>query len=449
MENLPAVNQKIITLRDFLESEKIKKQFADALPKFLDINRFFRCIHGEVIRNPKLADCTRETLLRSIMVCAQLGLEPVLGLVYLIPYNNSRQIAGNWVKVLECQVQIGWQGFLALARRSGEIAGVEAKVVYQNDIFDILYGTEERITYKPHLGPNPGEPIGAYAKWIYKNGHSTFDFMPLHEIYKRRDKSQSYQFAKANPKNAEAQKCPWLEWPGEMMIKTVIKHSAKFQPLSVDVLQAVSVDDQLEVGGLDELSPAFAPLQLPESPKISVDDFNREFSDILGDPSFLEFMTLAQKGNSTTGEPISVDEVKILAMKDKRGPDAFRKAFESFRTVRNQKSDVPAKKATKTKGRPKKSSKSPNGAAETGKKAASNDPDSTVPKQKDSEFEALLNDDVWQEVIYIKEKHQKLYGKYEGGKIRNIADATEFCESVYADEEYSPYQVEKSGIPGA
>lgn len=241
-----AIQQKALTVREELFSKK--EQFEMALPKWLTVDRLLRVIFSSLLKNPKLLDCTKESLFISIMQCAQLGLEPILGRAYLIPYNNNKLVNGKWQKVLECQFQPGYQGLVDLARRSGEIKDVFAMVVYEKDAFDLEYGTNRKLMHKPYLGEDAGDPLGAYTVWENKEGLKSFEFMPLHEIYKRRNKSQAYQYAVANPKNENAQECPWIQWPEEQMKKTVVKHHSKLQPASIEFMEAVEMDDMAEIG---------------------------------------------------------------------------------------------------------------------------------------------------------------------------------------------------------
>ena len=116
MSNLPAtLRQEAVSLRDYLGSKDVMPQISSALPKWLSPDRFFRVVFGAILRNPKLVECTRESILQSVMFCAQLGVEPILGRAYLIPYENSKYVKGEWVKIPECQAQIGYQGLVDLA----------------------------------------------------------------------------------------------------------------------------------------------------------------------------------------------------------------------------------------------------------------------------------------------------------------------------------------------
>lgn len=259
-ETLPAIQEKAVSLRDYLFSDNVKPVLESAIPKWLSIDRLLRVVFSATMKNPRLLDCTRESLLQSVMQCCQLGLEPVLGRAYLIPYNNSKYVNGKWVKVLECQMQVGYQGFVDLGRRTGDVADIWGENVYENDEFDLRHGMERALHHRPwFMDPEKrkagkgGDIIGAYVVWQFKDGTKHPHFMPIHDIHKRRAKSQAYRFAETGEpgKGGGKQDSIWHEWPEEQNLKTVIKHSSKLVPMSIEFMQAVELDNMHEIGAGD------------------------------------------------------------------------------------------------------------------------------------------------------------------------------------------------------
>jgi len=72
-------------------SDAVKSQIAMAAPRHLTPDRIIRIAMTSIQQTPKLADCTKESLLGSVLTCTQLGLEPdgVSGKAYLIPYGDT------------------------------------------------------------------------------------------------------------------------------------------------------------------------------------------------------------------------------------------------------------------------------------------------------------------------------------------------------------------------
>jgi recombination protein RecT len=165
------------------------------------------------------------------MTCAALGLEPdqFLGQAYLVPFWNEKK------KCNEAQLIPGYRGYIALARRTGEVQSVSAQVVFQNDHFILKYGLEEILDHSPAEGDR-GEVKGAYVIFRYKDGAYSFDYMPKADIDAIRKRSKSAAVG------------PWVTDYGEMAKKTVIKRHAKLAPLSVEFQQAVALEDRANLG---------------------------------------------------------------------------------------------------------------------------------------------------------------------------------------------------------
>jgi len=222
-QNLPAAS-KAANIRGLLE--KSRKQLELALPKHLTADRLLRVAMTSIQRTPQLLDCTPQSLLACVMTCAQLGLEPdmFLGQAYLVPYGKV------------CTLIPGYRGYIALARRSGEVQTVSVQVVHANDEFDLQYGIDDRLTHKPRLNGDRGEAIGAYCVFKYKDGGYSFDFMGTADINKIKERSKA------------AGNGPWVTDWEEMAKKTVIKRHAKLAPLSVEFQKAVALEERAFAG---------------------------------------------------------------------------------------------------------------------------------------------------------------------------------------------------------
>lgn len=210
--------------------EKMKGQFAMALPKHITPDRLLRVALTCIQNTPKLLDCDKTSLYAAIMTCAQLGLEPdgVLGHAYLIPYGTKVQFIP------------GYKGLLALARNSGDVVSISAHEVCENDEFDFQYGLNEELKHRPAPG-NRGEVIYFYAYAKFKDGGYHFDVLTRDEVDTIRDKSQGYQAAKKWKKES-----PWDTHYVEMGRKTAIRRIAKYLPLNVQ--RASSMEDYADMG---------------------------------------------------------------------------------------------------------------------------------------------------------------------------------------------------------
>lgn len=197
------------------------KQFATALPKHINSDRFVRIAITTIRQNPKLAQCNQESLLGALMVSAQLGLEPgVLGQCYLIPYGR------------ECQFQIGYKGMIELLRRSGQLKDIYAYSVYENDEFEMTYGLDRDLKHKPNL-QNKGNFIGCYCVAVLKDDARAFEYMTKEEI-----EAHGKKFSKTYGNG------PWKTDFEAMAHKTVVKRMLKWLPLSVEFLEMANKDEK-------------------------------------------------------------------------------------------------------------------------------------------------------------------------------------------------------------
>jgi recombination protein RecT len=141
-----------------------------------------RLIHSfnmELYRNPKLQNCQKDSLLQALMRCAEMGLEPGFGSIYLIPYNGI------------AQVQVGLQGWLTLLWRSGNVGNITYNLHREGDEFAYAIDhTGTRLHHKPRLEMN-GAILGAYAMVTLKNQHIQFKYCNRQEIEASKDASKS------------------------------------------------------------------------------------------------------------------------------------------------------------------------------------------------------------------------------------------------------------------
>lgn len=230
MSNLPAAKNKAADIRILLE--RSRKQMEMALPKHLSADRLLRVAMTSIQKNPRLLDCTPQSLLACVMVCAQLGLEPdqFLGQAYLVPFKDNK--SGKTI----CTLIPGYRGYIALARRSGEMSTVSSQVVYERDFFELQYGINDTLIHKPAIDGDRGNPIGAYCVFKYKDGGYSFDFIPTADIEKVRARSKSRDDG------------PWVTDWSEMAKKTIIKRHSKMAPLSVEFSKAVALEDRALAG---------------------------------------------------------------------------------------------------------------------------------------------------------------------------------------------------------
>ena len=219
--------------------EAMKPEIARALPKHLNPERVARIAVTVMRRTPKLAECTPASFLGALMTCAQLGLEPgPLGHAYLVPYGQ------------EVTFIAGYRGLVDLARRSGLVSSVQARVVRDGDDFDYAFGLEPRLEHTPRADAD--KPVThVYAVIKLKDGGVDFDVMTKTEVDAIRKRSKASGSG------------PWQTDYAEMAKKTVLRRLLKTAPMSVEYQQAVANDEQtrtsVSLDGIDLNVPVDDP----------------------------------------------------------------------------------------------------------------------------------------------------------------------------------------------
>lgn len=221
-KDMQTANQPVIL--QYLD--RFKDQIAVALPKHLTADRMARIVTTEVRKVPQLLQCDPKSLFGAVIQASQLGLEPggALGHCYLIPFKRDVQLI------------IGYRGMIDLARRSGQIISIEARAVYEQDQFAYSFGLNPDLKHTPAEGGNKGKLTHVYAVARLKDGGLQWDVMPVAEIEEIRKQSKAGNSG------------PWKTHYDEMAKKTVIRRLFKYLPVSVEVQQAVGLDEQTDAG---------------------------------------------------------------------------------------------------------------------------------------------------------------------------------------------------------
>lgn len=237
-------SDKVQNVIRFINQPSMKSQLAAALPRHLTAERMLRIITTEIRKPPKLGECETQSLVAAIVQCAQLGLEPggALGHAYLLPFDKRKK--GNdgkfYTEKTEVQLIIGYRGMIDLARRSGQIASISARVVREGDEFSFELGLDEKLVHRP--GENEDAPIThVYAVARLKDGGAQFEVMTHKQIELVRSESKAVKAAKQYKKEDTT---PWANHWEEMAKKTVIRRLFKYLPVSIEIQRAVSVDEK-------------------------------------------------------------------------------------------------------------------------------------------------------------------------------------------------------------
>lgn len=223
--------------------EKASPDLAQAIPavasKYLTPERMTTLVMLAATKTPKLLECEPVSILKCVMECATIGLEPSgpLAHTHLIPRWNKKM--GGY----ECTLLIGFQGYVELALRSGKVSTVFGELVYEKDEFERYNTHEGAMLHHRQYIPRPGEQdgrgeaVGAYIIAQFKDGSRHIEFMTRDDLEKVRD----MHGAKDRKGKLVG---PWVNDTGEMFRKTVVRRARKYWPQTPEMAIAAAIEDR-------------------------------------------------------------------------------------------------------------------------------------------------------------------------------------------------------------
>lgn len=265
-QTAPAKAQQPNTIFALLEQHK--QQIALALPKHMTADRMARIITTEVRKVPDLLKCNPISLFGAVIQCSQLGLEPGnnLGHAYLLPFRNTKQ------NTTDVQLIIGYRGMLDLARRSGQIVSISVYEVFDTDEFEVSYGLYPDIKHKRDIKTGgTGNLIAVYAVAKLKDGGCQFEVMTKAQVDEIRKLS----------KTGNSSYSPWATHYSEMAKKTVIRRLFKYLPVSIEIQQAVTLDEAAEAGIGQNNNAILYPDAIDVEQPTIVDGVNQDTGEVV------------------------------------------------------------------------------------------------------------------------------------------------------------------------
>lgn len=250
------VKQKYVSVKDLLKNNL--GAVGAALPKGLDPNRMMQTALIACTRNPALLDCEKNSLVASLVEASTLGLEVdgVQGHGYLVPFFDKKS------GVSKVQFMPGYKGFLELARRSGQVVSIDARVVYEGDLFEYQYGLDPYVKHTPGEVRDPKKLYAAYAVCKLKDGGVQFEVMLRVDIEAIKSRSRSGNSG------------PWVTDTAEMWKKTALRRLCKMLPMSAQDARVVTKAELADAGIAppQDFDPVTGEVPMPEDPSVSALD---------------------------------------------------------------------------------------------------------------------------------------------------------------------------------
>lgn len=217
---------------------KAADKLAPVLPRGVTPEQVITFVLTAAVKNTDLHNCTKQSVLLSLIRCAQLGLDVGID-AHLVPCKNKIKgrngEADRWETT--CELWPDYRGLIRLAKEARVVNHIEADVVYDGDTFSFEKGTGAFLRHTPGPVAKRGKMTAAYAIIDLPGGKTTFHVMPIEEIEQRRGKSKQW-----NPEKAGATPLPWYAK------KTVVKDWLNRQPKRGKLAAAMVQDDDVVEG---------------------------------------------------------------------------------------------------------------------------------------------------------------------------------------------------------
>jgi recombination protein RecT len=217
-----------------------KEKNLETLQSFLgghkeDAERLYLAFAHTVSRSTDLLECTKESLVTSLLQCAQLGLYPgPFQEAAIVSYRNKDK------GIKEAQFIPQYQGLVKLGKQSKHLIDIHANVVYAADEFDFEEGSKKYLRHKKSLLEARGERVAVYACATLSDGGHEFIVLAPHEV----------EHIKKRSKSAKSDFSPWTTDTDQMWKKTAIKQLCKLIPKQGDagkkLAEAIEVDNEIE-----------------------------------------------------------------------------------------------------------------------------------------------------------------------------------------------------------
>lgn len=257
------IQKRQSTIADFIQTN-LSQQIAKVLPQHLTADKMVKLALGAIRKDPKLGLCSQASFGQCIMELSELGLSmnTPLGEAYLIPRENKK---GG----LDCTYIIGYQGYIALARRSGDIKKIYADVVRDGDYFIYERGLEEKLVHRPGDQVNATVTHAYAIAWLVTSDQPVFVVLNKSQIGKRKERS---------PTSAKSYS-PWSSDYEAMCKKSAVRALWPWLPRSVEMAKAFDYEVSKEVIDVDEKPASKAASILLQSTN-KIESANKEIEEV-------------------------------------------------------------------------------------------------------------------------------------------------------------------------
>ena len=211
-----AVAPRKVGITAYLTNDAVKNQINSVIGG-KNGTRFISSIVSAVNTNPQLQECTNQSILSAALLGESLDLSPsyALGQYYMVPYNDKK-------KGKVAQFQIGYKGYVQLAKRSGVYRKLNVEAIKEGELLK-WNPLEEELEVKlieDDEAREKAQTIGYYAMFEELNGFRKV-------IYWSKEKMMAHaeRYSQAFAKNGGGESLKLLE-QGKIPEKDMWKYSS-------------------------------------------------------------------------------------------------------------------------------------------------------------------------------------------------------------------------------
>ena len=219
-----------------LDQEGLRKRIDELMgeraPQF--VSSLATIVNQDSMLAPVMKDAPVTIITSALKAAAMdLPIEPAFGMVYIMPFKNSKKVGSEWVTKNEATLILGYKGLINLAIRSGAYSAINATDVREGEIVegsrDRLRSTMEFNWIEDDAEREKKPIIGYVAYYKLVNGMEQMVYMSkaqvdAHELKNRKGTSMTKG---------------WRDNYDEMALKTVLRRLlSKWGMLSIDYRSA-------------------------------------------------------------------------------------------------------------------------------------------------------------------------------------------------------------------
>ena len=259
------------TFSQALAADNVQKTLAESIKDPKQRNKFTADITSYVASNKMLQECDFVSILAAALQGNALGLSPITGEYWVIPYKTKDGY--------KAQFQLGLAGRIQLALRSGQVVKMATKDVREgefkgidpdsgDEIISFITDQVKRETlpiigYRAYI-----KLVSGFEKAVYFSKEKMLQWAVRYSKAFDRDLYERFIAGKVTDWQ-EKQRCssPWYERFDSMAMNTCLKQALKWCPMSVEMREANISENKVDNMIVGDLDIQFEPITAePEEP---------------------------------------------------------------------------------------------------------------------------------------------------------------------------------------